>query len=171
MDIPYKIFDNFLSDEDHKKVLQFCLESRYLYGESDGESEFIDYIPSGMTKDIIIFDPAYKILSNKILQLCSEVKDLKLDRMYINCFAPNENTYFHIDGTRYTFLYYPQHDWNISEGGETQFYVNETIIGSPPKPNRMIMFSGETLVHRAMSFRNKYRFSIAIKYDSINSDA
>jgi len=168
MDIPYKVFDDVLSEEDNKEVLKFCLESRYLYGEADGNSVFVDNIPSGMTKDIIRFDPPYKVFSNKILELCPEVKDLKLDRMYINCFAPNENTYFHSDGSVYTFLYYPQGDWNLSEGGETQFYIDGTIIGSIPKPNRMIMFKGESLIHRAMSFRNKYRFSVAIKYDSIN---
>lgn len=165
MDIPYKIFDDFLSEDDKETVLNFCTNARYAYGEADGESTFIDYIPSGMSKDIIIFDPPYKIFSNKIAELFPEVDGLKLNRMYINCFAPNENTFFHVDGTAYTFLYYPQDDWNIDMGGETQFYIDDIIIGSPPKPNRMIMFNGETLLHRAMSFRTQYRFSIAIKYD------
>lgn len=161
MDIPYKVFDNVFSEEYTKKILKFCTASRYLYGECDNDDNKI----SGMTKDIIKGDPPYKLFLDKILELCPEVKDLKMGRMYINCFAPNEDTNFHIDDSVYTFIYYPQDDWNLSEGGETQFYVDGTIIGSIPKPNRMIMFEGESLLHRAMSFRNRYRFSIALKYE------
>lgn len=159
MDIPYKVFDNVFSEEYTKKILKFCTNSRYSYGECDEDKI------SGLSKNIIKGDSPYKLFSDKILELCPEVKDLRLGRMYINCFAPNENTHFHTDGSVYTFIYYPHDDWNLSEGGETQFYVDGTIIGSVPKPNRMIMFEGESLLHRAMSFRDRYRFSIALKYE------
>ena len=83
--------------------------------------------------------------------------------MYVNCFAPSETPYFHTDGKGITFLYYPNLEWNLQDGGETQFYVDGNILGVPPLPNRLVMFDGE-IVHRATSFRDRYRFTVAIKY-------
>ena len=78
-------------------------------------------------------------------------------------FAPSETPYFHTDGEGITFLYYPNLEWNLQDGGETQFYVDGNILGVPPAPNRLVMFDGE-IVHRASSFRDRYRFTVAIKY-------
>ena len=84
--------------------------------------------------------------------------------MYVNCFAPNENPYFHTDGDNgLTFLYYPNMDWDLQEGGETQFYINDDIYGITPIPNRMVVFDAN-IQHRATTFRNQYRFTLAIKY-------
>ena len=83
--------------------------------------------------------------------------------MYINCFAPNENPYFHTDGEGVTFLHYANDRFDLQEGGETQFYVDENIYGVIPIPNRLVMFDGRIL-HRATSFRNGHRFTVAIKY-------
>ena len=83
--------------------------------------------------------------------------------MYINCFVPGENPYYHIDGEGLTFLYYPNLDWDVQQGGETQFYIDENIYGIIPKPNRMVVFDG-MILHRATSFRNQHRFTVAIKY-------
>ena len=66
----------------------------------------------------------------------------------MNCFAPSETPYFHTDGKGITFLYYPNLEWNLQDGGETQFYVDGNILGVPPAPNRLVMFDGE-IVHRA----------------------
>jgi Rps23 Pro-64 3,4-dihydroxylase Tpa1-like proline 4-hydroxylase len=60
-------------------------------------------------------------------------------------------------------LYYVNEHWDLDEGGETQFYVDNLIYGIPPIPNRMIIFDG-SLMHRATSFKNYHRFSIALKY-------
>ena len=62
-----------------------------------------------------------------------------------------------------TFLYYPNWEWELQEGGETQFYIDGNILGVPPVPNRLVVFDG-MIQHRATSFRNKHRFTIAIKY-------
>jgi Rps23 Pro-64 3,4-dihydroxylase Tpa1-like proline 4-hydroxylase len=90
--------------------------------------------------------------------------------MYINCFAPSENPYFHIDccdekdDNEVTFLYYPNETWDLDDGGETQFFINERIYGVAPIPNRLIYFNANIL-HRATSFRDRHRFSIALKYE------
>ena len=84
--------------------------------------------------------------------------------MYINCFAPSENPYFHIDGeSGMTLLYYPNIEWSINDGGETQFYIDENIYGITPIPNRMVIFDA-SIFHRATTFRNTHRFTVAIKY-------
>ena len=89
---------------------------------------------------------------------------MKLYRMYINCFAPNENPYFHVDGEGYTFLYYcDNEEFDLNEGGETQFLVDNDLMGVLPVPNRMVIFDG-TIKHRATTYRSRHRFTIAIKY-------
>ena len=94
---------------------------------------------------------------------CSFLSNMKLYRMYINCFAPNENPYFHTDGEGLHFYIMRMIEWNLQEGGETQFYVDENIYGVIPIPNRLVMFDG-MILHRATSFRNDHRFTVAIKY-------
>jgi hypothetical protein len=106
----------------------------------------------------------YSVFSKKIEKEFPEMKDYKLYRMYVNCFSPNENPYFHIDGeTGHTLLYYPQEDWKLDDGGETQFFIDESIHGVLPVPNRMVKFDA-CIKHKATSFRDRHRFTLAIKY-------
>jgi Rps23 Pro-64 3,4-dihydroxylase Tpa1-like proline 4-hydroxylase len=172
-----KVIDNFLSDTDFSYVVDYCKNASYFYGESD------DYgnIPTGENIGKYVTGMVHEILpainsENKILTLIhnscffqfSELKQFHLRRMYVNCFAPGEHPRFHIDTPEnvsqlYTCLYYVNEHWDLDEGGETQFYVDNLIYGIPPIPNRMIIFDG-SLMHRATSFKNYHRFSIALKY-------
>ncbi|BCU95852.1 MAG: hypothetical protein CM15mV10_2390 [uncultured marine virus] len=54
-------------------------------------------------------------------------------------------------------------EWNENDLGETQFLIDGEIKGILPKPNRMLGFDAD-LLHRATTFRDKHRFTIAIKY-------
>ena len=54
-------------------------------------------------------------------------------------------------------------NWDLQEGGETQFYINDDIYGITPVPNRIVIFSAN-IKHKATTFRNNYRFTVAIKY-------
>ena len=84
--------------------------------------------------------------------------------MYINCFAPSENPYFHVDGDGLTFLYYlTNHKWRADDGGETQFLIDDTIKGVLPISNRLVGFDGNIL-HRATPFRFDHRFTLAAKF-------
>jgi len=104
----------------------------------------------------------FKLFEDKKIDSLSEYKPY---RMYINCFAPNENPFFHKDGdSGFTVLYYPNLDWDINEQGETQFLINEEIRGILPIPNRLVKFDA-TILHRATCFRTKHRFTVAIKYN------
>jgi len=156
-----KIIDNFFEEKLHKKIHYQCLNSVYIYGEADNRNT----PPTGMVSNISDSDEMYKIFSSKILEKFPEMVDRNLYRMYINCFAPSENPYFHVDGPSggVTFLYYPNISWNINDGGETQILIDNQISGILPLPNRIIKFDA-ALLHKATTFRNTHRFTIAIKY-------
>lgn len=156
-----KVSDNFLSREDHLSVLNYCENASYEYGEVDKKGS----TPTGMVHNIPNSEKIYHLFSKNLLNSIPDLKKMKMYRMYINCFAPSENPYFHVDGeSGITFLYYPQTNWSLNDGGETQFYINGDLYGITPEPNRMVMFDAR-LLHRATTFRNKHRFTVAIKFD------
>jgi hypothetical protein len=153
------IKDKFLVKEDVDAVTFYCENASYVYGETDG----YDLPPTGMIHEIEKRSSIYKLFESKTKPLVND--NLFLYRMYINCFAPSEQPYFHKDGDPgdITFLYYVNKTWNYQEGGETQFIVNNEIYGVTPIPNRMVYFDA-SILHRATAFRNRHRFTIAIKY-------
>ena len=157
-----EVFDKFLTQDQQDGVIEYCKDCEYSYGEQDNG----DTPPTGMPHNIPEDEIIYKLFASRILKAVPDLKKLNLYRMYINCFAPSENPYFHTDGDDgYTFLYYPQtEEWDKNDGGETQFYMDGNIYGITPESNRLVMFDA-SLVHRATAFRDKYRFTVAIKYD------
>ena len=155
-----EIFDNFLSVDDVFLVLDYCVEASYNYGEFDSPED----LPTGMTHNIEKSSEIYELFHTKTKHL---VDDFVLNRMYINCFASSENPHFHVDGMDgITFIYYANDEWNLEMGGETQFYIDEEIKGVLPYPNRIIMFDSD-IIHRATTFREGHRFTLAIKYGPV----
>ena len=155
-----EVIDDFLSTDDAYSVLDYCRMASYTYGETDTSST----PPTGMVHEICETDEIYKLFSSKTDLIAGD--DLVLNRMYINCFAPTENPYFHTDCDEegsITFLYYSSDEWELDLGGETQFYANGQIAGVPPVPNRMGYFDS-SILHRATTYRDRHRFTIAIKY-------
>jgi Rps23 Pro-64 3,4-dihydroxylase Tpa1-like proline 4-hydroxylase len=167
------IEDNFLNEEELSLVHNYCYESEYHYGEKDtSDSPYA----TGMVNEIYSFRNqnlnmnkkkviVFNLFREKIEKKFEFTKNLSLYRMYVNCFSPLENPLFHTDGTDgdVTFLFYINEEWNVNDGGETQFYFNNTLYGIPPQKNRLVWFNAN-LLHKASSFKNKYRFSVAIKY-------
>jgi hypothetical protein len=152
--------DQFLSKPEQQRVYEYCLKANYRYGEQDTP----DYPATGMIHNISGHEFVYKLFSRKIEETFDFLQSLKMYRMYVNCFAPGESSYFHIDhDTGYTLLYYPHFDWSLNDGGETQFYIDENLQGILPVPNRLSIFDA-SILHRATSFRNRHRFTVAIKY-------
>ena len=151
--------DDFLEQKEQQIVLNYCENAPYHYGEQDDK----DLPVTGMIHNIPETEFVYKLFRKHIQDRIEVVRNMKLYRMYVNCFAPQENPFFHIDGEGLTFLYYPNLDWHVQEGGETQFYIDENIYGIIPKPNRLVGFDG-MILHRATSFRSMHRFTVAIKY-------
>ena len=152
--------DNFLSEKDHKSTLLRCMSSPFYYGETDEPH----LPPVGMVSVISEDDSIRTFFDEEIKKTVKFVKDLQIYRMYINCFAPGEKPYYHVDGeSGVTCLYSPNDNVNMEDGGETQFILENKSINVLPVPNRLSFFNSNIL-HRATSFRNKHRFTIAIKY-------
>ena len=143
-------------------IVNSCQECAYKYGEKDYEEL---KFPTGLTSNIDRNSEVWNLVENQIQNKIWIVKHKQIHRMYVNCFAPTENPYFHKDGySGYTLLFYPTIDWNLDEGGETQFIINDEIKGVLPISNRMVAFSADIL-HKATSFRSKHRFTLAVKYN------
>jgi hypothetical protein len=157
-----EVVDNFLSDEEFDFVFKYCSSALYAYGECDD----ITRKPIGLVHNIPKISKIYKLFAEKTQQFASEHI---LDRMYINCFAPSENPYFHIDSAdesiedEITVLYYANNIWELDDCGETQFFIGDIIYGVFPIPNRLVSFNA-SILHRATSLRDKHRFTIALKY-------
>ena len=157
-----EIIDNFLDINDAKSVFKYCFTTSYTYGETDDGTT----PPTGMIHNINSYESIYNLFESKIRDACDIVKGMNLYRMYVNCFAPSENPYFHIDGDNkgLTFLYYvTNHVWEMNDGGETQFLIDNEIKGVLPISNRIVGFDGNIL-HRATPFRDKHRFTLAAKF-------
>ena len=131
--------DKFFNDVEHQIIYDYCMGAEYSYGESDNKGLPV----TGMIHNIPETEFVYKIMKKTIYDRHEKVQQMKLYRMYVNCFA-NMN-------------------WDLQEGGETQFYINNDIYGITPVPNRMVVFDAN-IQHRATTFRNDHRFTVAIKY-------
>jgi hypothetical protein len=153
--------DNFLPKETYDHVIKYCLRAPYYYGDKDNYDTPETGMVSKISSKNIIFETFDILIQNKI----EEVKDFTLDRMYINCFAPREQCFYHTDGdSGITCLFYVNPDYkNVNDGGETQFIVENNSINILPIPNRLVIFNANIL-HRATPFKEKHRFTIAIKY-------
>ena len=154
------VYDNFLSPEDHVKVNEYVKSSPYYYGILDPGYD----IPTGVSHKLDL-DHNITVVLDSLLRNHYELP--QLSTIYTNLFRPNEASHFHTDcklENTYTGLYYANtEEWNYDEGGETQFLINDEIYGILPKPNRMILFDSR-LLHKATPFRDRHRWTIALKY-------
>ena len=154
-----KVVDKFLETKDAEYVYKYCLTSSYTYGETDTDTT----PPTGMVHEINKTERIYKLFKKRIQEVFTNLQNVSINRMYVNCFAPSEKPYFHTDGKKgITFLYYINDSWQLDDGGETQIIVDNEIKGILPIPNRLVGFDAN-LVHKATTFRNKHRFTIAVK--------
>ena len=153
-----EIHDNIMSLADNDKLYHEILYNRnFKYGEVDKRTD----PPTGLVFELDnqLLDIFKTFLFNKK----DFFRNLKLQRAYVNLFIPNENPFFHEDGDVITNLFYLNPQYDIDEGGETQFFIDDKIIGIQSKPSRLVIFDGKIL-HRATSFRTKPRITVALKY-------
>jgi len=158
-----RVYDNFLSKEDHIWINEFVKSSSYYYGQVD-DPDVKDSIPTGVTSGVDLDYRAIVLLDSLIKE---KTTVSTLTRAYINMFSPSEVSNFHVDDyveNSYTGLYYANtEEWNYQEGGETQFLINNEIYGILPLPNRMVVFDSRIL-HKATPFHRRHRWTIALKY-------
>jgi hypothetical protein len=158
-----KVHDQFFETRLYFELVKYLYNvKKYAFGEFDHS-----YAPPvGLIAD---FTDALEFpLSTAVSKIQKLIPDnLNLDRIYCNCFAPNEFPYFHIDSSlpqeKTVLVYISDKEWSINDGGETQFYQDDRIFGVPPRQNRLIIFDSNIL-HRATSFHNRHRFTLALKY-------
>lgn len=182
------VIDDFLTKEEHDFVIEYCVDAPYYYGETDNADTPVtgmvhnvwygdmkeedlqdDRVLRGSIDDSKIDTKRFfNLFTEKIKEKYPECENKCLARLYINCFSPNDNPYFHTDEdgdvNAKTFLFYATPGYNIDEGGETQFVIDGSLYGIPPIPNRLVCFPANIL-HKATSYRNRYRFTVAIKYN------
>jgi hypothetical protein len=182
------VADDFLSQEELSFVVKYCVDAPYYYGEADNsdtpvtgmvhniwfdgmnEDELLgERKPGGGVDDSTIDTKKfYQLFANKIAEKFPECDKKYIVRLYINCFAPSENPYFHTDEDpgidAKTFLFYATPGYDIDDGGETQFVIDGSLYGIPPFQNRLVSFPA-TILHRATTYRDRYRFTVAIKYN------
>lgn len=156
-----QIFDDVLQSNERDLLLNLCKNANFKYGVYD-----VKELP--LTGLDCVLDPytfPTEILIDKIYELRPDFEH-KLKKVTINCFAPSENPYFHIDADEgNTAIYYPHDFYDENEGGETQLVGtnDDFIYGIKPRPNRLVIFDSN-IRHRATPFRTKHRFTIAIKF-------
>jgi hypothetical protein len=89
----------------------------------------------------------------------------RIIRSYVNGQTFGQFGDFHSDDGEETYLYYLDKDWNIDDGGATEFRMaNDTTVCVYPKFNRMCKFDS-AIFHRSMPNRNfkKLRMTLAFK--------
>lgn len=154
LDIHYDVFSYKENLFLYNKILK---EKRFKYGETDEPQ----LPPTGMKVDIDPEDHLFKIFENKIIE--RNVHGKSLQKSYVNLFLPFERPFFHNDGPVRTILFYINPKVNANQNGETQFLIDGEIRGILPVPGSMICFDG-MMIHRATSFRNIPRITVAFKY-------
>ena len=154
------IYDKVMSYEDNINIYNNILANRrFRYGETDT----VFTPPTGMIDELSTDDELFKTLHAIVVYNHRPIADMKLKRAYINLFFSNENPYFHSDGNVITCLFYITPGYDNDMGGETQFLIDDKITGVQSNPSRLVMFDGK-IRHRATSYRNKPRITIALKY-------
>lgn len=152
--------DDFLNSEDYNQIFEKCRNAPYSYGEVDKPG----YPPTGMVHQIYQDNPIFDFLANKIKEKIECTRNLRIYRMYVNCFAPREIAYYHTDAeVGITCILYLNDSFHLDDGGETQFVLQDKSINIFPIPNRMCFFDS-SILHKATPFTNKHRFTLAIKY-------
>ena len=147
---------NFLTPDLYTKVEDYCYKADYYYGEKDNPNQ----IPTGLVHNL-------KLDSEIVSYFPNKMNDLPLYRAYINHFNPGEKPNFHVDGNGYTSLFYiNQETYNLDEGGCTEILTHDDyLISVLPIQNTLVTFEAQ-LMHRATSFKNFPRFTLALKYDN-----
>ena len=155
------IIDNVFTEDDVKQLHNLFMTKPFYYGETDND----DTPPTGLVQEITDSSLVNYFALN-IHKYFNHLEPGKIYRSYVNLFVPRELPYFHIDGKNtLTCIIYINPNYDINEGGETQFLLDNKIVGIQPKSGRAVVFDG-SILHRATSFRNFPRLTVALKYNT-----
>ena len=150
-------YDNVIDLNTVNILRNEILRLPFYYGEVDSP----EYQPTGVVHNIKPDEKYFKYFDNLVFKL--NPKCTRIQRAYINLFFSHESPHFHDDGDITTCIFYLNPELEIDQGGETQFFVNNNIIGIRSKPGRLVVFDGKIL-HKATSFRSFPRLTVVYKY-------
>jgi len=121
---------------------------------------------SGLVHYIDYKSDVYNIIENRLVDKNILTDKNKIDRMYYNLFLPNENPQYHVDSKNNNditvLVYLDNIEIDMNENGCTEFDIDSLVLGIPHIKNRVVVFNS-TIKHRATSFLDKDRYSIAVK--------
>ena len=160
------VYDDAFSKDMYQEILEYCQSPTcgYLYGESDEPGRPVTGVTHYLSEDSLL---RLNILS-EILDKVPEMKQVKCYQAYFNMFIPERFPIFiwmmmrRIMASRDCIIL--KVDGNLMMVEKTQFLMNNTINGIPPIANRLVLFDAHIL-HRAFtSFRDRHRFTLALKF-------
>ena len=161
------IYDDLFTKNEIEQIRDRVLcNCPFFYGESDdGYTPPVGFVCDfGKLQFNREFQQLLDDFADKIYEKDEKIKNMKLRRIYLNYFSPNDNPYFHTDGSDITTcMYYLNPELSLDEGGETQFLINDEIKGVRSKPGRLVIFDGK-LLHRATSFLTQARLTLVFKF-------
>lgn len=158
-----EVLDGKVDKETRERFLRDIRSLSYNINVTDAIDDDVSGASAPLEKDSYIFNKLYAIINDNFND---KLKDLQIVDAYVNCFYPNERPAWHVDSDELdaiTVLYYAN-TTEYDEGG-TEFLDTSTdeVRSILPVHGRIILFSSY-LMHRATSFRDKQRFTVAFKY-------
>ena len=92
------IKDNVFHEDDYQYLVEYSRDALYVFGEGDRPS----VNPTGMVHNIDLDTKITKLIHKRMQDTFpKEIAKYDFpDRVYINCFAPREDAYYHVDGER-----------------------------------------------------------------------
>lgn len=167
-DTEIKVYDNFFEQSHHKKILEVL--SKPMWSFSGGHPDVsVFWHMDELEKDDFFSVTLYNLICEKI------GKKFKIKRIYANGQTAGQSGVPHFDDGDWTFLYYPNMNWNVTLGGCLFFLESdgyqvkedcEIIKAVSYKENRAVLFPS-SLPHFAEApsrFYNDIRMSVAWKF-------
>ncbi len=156
-----QVADNMFTPNEIKLISKEVMHLPYNIQTGD-----TDDFPSGAAAIISTDTLMYQAVKRTIFKLWPELQEQELYDCHTNCFWPGENTAFHkdnqVDGSVTVIYYCDDNEWN--EGGTEILNEDEkTVECILPIAGRIMRMAGNQL-HRATSYRDKQRLTIAFKF-------
>jgi hypothetical protein len=159
------VFDDVLSNEDQKKIydhLNTCSWRIFKTQLNNVDFHFTSVFYNnlmGIPEEYDIFAQNHKpihVLYEKFVETIQpHIGKYEATSIYANCKPYGLNSYLHIDGGDYTFIYYANLEWDAQWEGGTSIYEKDEeghldcVRYISYKPNRLIVLPSHML-HRGM---------------------
>lgn len=159
-------YDDLISEEDVHSIYSEVTSLSYRFFETDDQNGKV----TGSSCKLSNGSFTLHLLTKTLINIFPEFPEqYTLDRAYVNCFVPGENPCFHRDSNiseDRTLIYYanPLFDYDIDEGGTTDFLdaENRQLKSVFPIAGRICIFDS-SIYHKANSFRDAHRYTVALK--------